>query len=100
MFDRLEKVGLRSKAGQAKVLGTIISVGGAILLSLYHGPAAFGESSIHWKFAEHTRDINASNHVNFLLGPLVLILSSVSFAVWINIQVRPPQKNIFIGTLH
>ncbi|KAL3515905.1 hypothetical protein ACH5RR_022807 [Cinchona calisaya] len=85
----LESGGLRSKAGQAKVLGTVICVGGAILLSFYHGPAiGIGQSSIHWKLADHSRDKNVSNHVNFILGPFLLIASSVSWAIWLIIQAR------------
>ncbi|KAL3538320.1 hypothetical protein ACH5RR_001686 [Cinchona calisaya] len=86
----LESAGLRSKAGQAKVLGTIVCVGGAILLSFYHGPVVgIGQSRIHWKVADNSRDHNnASNHVNFMLGPFLLIASSVSWAIWLIIQAR------------
>nr|XP_009794852.1 PREDICTED: WAT1-related protein At1g09380-like isoform X2 [Nicotiana sylvestris] len=69
----LEKVGFRSKAGQAKACGTIICVGGAMLLSLYHGPIVIGQSGIHWKFAENTEEKNSTGHVNLILGPLLLI---------------------------
>ena len=77
-----------SKAGQAKVLGTVVCVGVAILLSFYHGPVVgVGQSRIHWKFADNLRNKTVSNHVNFVLGPFMLIASSVSWAVWLIIQV-------------
>lgn len=91
IYDRLEKVGLKSMAGQAKIFGTIICVGGAILLSFYHGQIVdIGESRIHWKYAEKTRTKGAIGHVNLVLGPLLVILSSVSWAVWFIIQVSKP----------
>lgn len=92
---RLESVGMKSKGGVGKVLGTIICVGGAILLSFYHGPVVgISESSIHWKLAENSiknrngSNSNNNNHlINFMLGPFLLIASSVSWAVWLIIQV-------------
>ncbi|KAI3445455.1 hypothetical protein Pfo_002120 [Paulownia fortunei] len=89
----LEKLGLKSKAGQAKVLGTIICVGGALLLSFYHGSIMnIGESSVHWKYAEKTGTKSSINHVNLILGPFLLIVSAVSWAVWLIIQTRVSQK--------
>ncbi|OIT35156.1 PREDICTED: WAT1-related protein At1g09380-like [Nicotiana attenuata] len=88
----LEKVGFRSKAGQAKVYGTIICVGGAMLLSLYHGPIIIGQSGIHWKFAENTEKKNSTGHVNLILGPLLLIVSTISYSLWIIFQARVSEK--------
>ncbi|GFP80377.1 wat1-related protein at1g09380 [Phtheirospermum japonicum] len=90
----MEKLGLKSKAGQAKIVGTILCVGGAILLSFYHGPIVnIGESSIHWKYAEKTGTKNGSiNHVNLILGPFLLIVSAISWAAWLIIQTKVSQK--------
>jgi drug/metabolite transporter (DMT)-like permease len=38
-FLRLEKVNMRSLGGQAKVVGTVICVSGAMIMTLYKGPA-------------------------------------------------------------
>lgn len=85
---RLEKLGLRSIAGQAKLIGTIVCVGGAMLLSLYRGPVVIGQFGFHWKYAESRtdKDVN-STHTNFLLGPFILIISSITYALWLIIQV-------------
>ncbi|XP_073274213.1 WAT1-related protein At1g09380 [Primulina huaijiensis] len=84
----LEKLVLKSKAGQAKVWGTIICVGGALLLSFYHGQVVnIGQSGIHWKYAEKTGTKNSIDHVNSS-GPLLLVASAVSWAVWLIIQTR------------
>ncbi|KAL0384734.1 UNVERIFIED_CONTAM: WAT1-related protein [Sesamum radiatum] len=90
---RLEKLGVKSKAGQAKILGTILCVGGALLLSFYHGSVVnIGDSSIHWSYAQKTGTNNSINHVNLILGPFLLIVSAVSWAVWLIIQTRVSQK--------
>ncbi|KAL0364878.1 UNVERIFIED_CONTAM: WAT1-related protein [Sesamum angustifolium] len=90
---RLEKLGMKSKAGQAKILGTILCVGGALLLSFYHGSVVnIGESSIHWNYAQKTGTNNSLNHVNLILGPFLLIVSAVSWAVWLIIQTRVSQR--------
>ncbi|XP_073132619.1 WAT1-related protein At1g09380-like [Henckelia pumila] len=85
----LEKLGVRSKAGQAKIWGTIICVGGALLLSFYHGKVVnIGESGIHWKYAEKiTTTNNSIDHLNSS-GPLLLVASALSWAVWLIIQTR------------
>ncbi|KAK4377126.1 hypothetical protein RND71_003422 [Anisodus tanguticus] len=91
-MSRLEKLGLRSIAGQAKLIGTIVCVGGAMLLSLYRGPVVIGQLGFQWKYAESSdKDIN-SGHTNFLLGPFILIISSVTYALWLIIQARVNEK--------
>lgn len=89
----LEKLGLRSIAGQAKLIGTIVCVGGAMLLSLYRGPVVIGQFGFHWKYAESRtdKDVN-STHTNFLLGPFILIISSITYALWLIIQARVNEK--------
>ncbi|XP_059310751.1 WAT1-related protein At1g09380-like [Lycium ferocissimum] len=88
----VEKLGLRSIAGQAKFLGTIICVGGAMLLSLYHGKVVIGQLGYHWKYAESTgKDVNSA-HSNFFLGPFLLILSSLTYAIWLIIQAKVNKK--------
>ncbi|MCE0480665.1 hypothetical protein HAX54_037701 [Datura stramonium] len=88
----VEKLGLKSIAGQAKFWGTIACVGGAMLLSLYHGKVVIGQLGFHWKYAENTgKDVNSS-HSNFFLGPFLLIMSSLTYAIWLIIQGRVSEK--------
>ncbi|XP_071719516.1 WAT1-related protein At1g09380-like [Rutidosis leptorrhynchoides] len=82
-----ESAKLKTMAGQAKLIGTFIGVGGAMLLSLYHGPKIpIGESRIH---IHTSANDNANDHdqVN-LIGPLLVIVSSVTWAIWFIIQAR------------
>lgn len=89
IFGRLERVGLGTKAGQAKMLGTILCVGGAMLLSFYHGSIVpIDQPNIHWKYAQDmTENKSSTNHGNFMLGPFLLIVSAVSWGVWSILQV-------------
>ncbi|KAM7481827.1 hypothetical protein LguiB_006410 [Lonicera macranthoides] len=95
---RLESVGIKSRVGQAKLMGTLVCVGGAMLLSFYHGPELYiGESRIHWKYAETVGNINStssqgSHGSNFMLGPFLIIASSVSWAIWFILQARMGQE--------
>ncbi|KAG8389921.1 hypothetical protein BUALT_Bualt01G0029200 [Buddleja alternifolia] len=84
---RSEKLGLKSKAGQAKVLGTMICTFGAFILSFYHGPIVnIGESSLHWKYAEKMGTNTSINHVNLIFGPFLLFVGVVSWSVYLIIQ--------------
>ncbi|GMI99160.1 hypothetical protein HRI_003585300 [Hibiscus trionum] len=42
---RMEKVALRSTISQAKIMGTIVSISGALVVVLYKGPKLFSSSS-------------------------------------------------------
>ncbi|XP_042009675.1 WAT1-related protein At1g09380 [Salvia splendens] len=84
---RLENIGVKTKSGLAKIAGTVLCVGGALFLSFYSGPVVpIGQSIIHWKFAE--RSVPSNTHPSLILGPFLLILSAVSWAVYLIIQAK------------
>lgn len=88
MFSRQEFVGIKTRAGQAKVLGTALCVGGAMLLSFYNGEMIpIPNSGIHWGYANRMSKQNASTNSNLVLGSILLMASTVSWAAWIVIQV-------------
>ncbi|KAF7847479.1 hypothetical protein BT93_L2915 [Corymbia citriodora subsp. variegata] len=87
LIFRQESLGIKSKAGQAKVIGTLVCVGGAMLISFYHGPyIGIGNSRIHWTYADKMTDKYPANKSNFLLGPFLLFSSNAAWALWFIIQ--------------
>ncbi|XVE63154.1 hypothetical protein DITRI_Ditri06bG0177600 [Diplodiscus trichospermus] len=90
---RQEDVGIKNASGQAKVLGTLMCVGGAMLLPFYHGhTVGIGESSIHWKYADKLTSKSSNNGSSFFLGPFLVMASTVSWALWLIIQGRTSKK--------
>ncbi|KAF5454213.1 hypothetical protein F2P56_023895, partial [Juglans regia] len=91
-----EYVGIMTKPGQAKVMGTILCVGGALLLSFYHGHTInIVESSIHWTYAENMETKSSGSSTsqgNFILGPFFLISSSLCWAMWFILQARMSER--------
>ncbi|KAK6915703.1 EamA domain [Dillenia turbinata] len=92
-----ETIGLNKKQGQAKVLGTTLCVGGAMLLSFYHGRTiGIGEPSIHLHSSGQTSTTsnsnNSHNNGNMFLGPSLLLASCVAWAGWLIIQARLSEK--------
>nr|VDD59256.1 unnamed protein product [Brassica oleracea] len=87
---RQEAVGIRKVSGQAKVIGTVVCVAGAMLLSFYHGHTiGIGESKIHWTYAQNiTTHGSDSAGSNFFLGPFLIMAAAVSCAGWFIIQTK------------
>ncbi|KAK7379163.1 hypothetical protein VNO80_04616 [Phaseolus coccineus] len=90
---RQENLGIKKRSGLAKVSGTILCVSGALLLSFYHGKAiGLGQSSIHWRYAEKMEGTAPSGSGNMFIGPLLLIGSTLIWALWFVIQTDISKK--------
>ncbi|XP_049350966.1 WAT1-related protein At1g09380-like [Solanum verrucosum] len=97
VFFGLEKIGVTSKGGQAKVMGTMLCICGAMLLSLYHGKVLIGQLNIHWKYSHHHTsenivDSNNNSHGNFFLGPFLVIISAIVYSLWLIIQPKVNER--------
>jgi hypothetical protein len=82
-FLRLEQVNIRSLGGRAKVIGTVISVGGAMIMALYKG--------LFLKFLSpgvegHLMTSN-SKPKNLVLGSILVFGSIVTWSASIVFQV-------------
>ncbi|XP_051223259.1 WAT1-related protein At3g30340-like isoform X1 [Lolium perenne] len=84
---RLETVDVRSKSGVAKIAGTLVSVGGATLLSLYKGAALTHTTS---SAQEHIT--TSSSKGRWMLGSALLLLNCITFAFWMLLQGKLTKK--------
>ncbi|GAY46702.1 hypothetical protein CUMW_099090 [Citrus unshiu] len=78
VFFRMEKVAIRSRSSQAKILGTVVSIAGAFIVSLYKGPPLLGFSSP----SNSNIQLPVSEYSNWALGGLLLTVTCFSSATW------------------
>lgn len=84
MSNRMESVRLGTSAGKAKVIGTLLGVGGALVFVFYKG------SQIHlWSTHMHlvTQPHDATAHRVSLLGAFLVFGSNFSYSLWLLFQV-------------
>ncbi|XP_027177741.1 WAT1-related protein At1g68170-like [Coffea eugenioides] len=85
LIFRLEKLDVRNSAGKAKVLGTVLGSGGAMILTFVKGK----KIKI---LSQHVDIIPLHNHAsvpsNNVVGSLLALLSCLSFAIWLVIQTK------------
>ncbi|KAG9455355.1 hypothetical protein H6P81_008259 [Aristolochia fimbriata] len=82
---RLETVNLRSTGGRAKILGIVVSVGGAMLLTLYKGVALINPNSTSKKNAA----VGAGKvPKNWTIGTMALVGACLSGSSWYLIQAK------------
>lgn len=92
---RTAKFDWKSSGSQARLLGTLISVAGAISLTLYRGPTIRNHTSPSLAFPAAAEAVAAplrllvfsSPHENWVLGCLLFAASSFTLAIWNIVQV-------------
>ncbi|CAA7055311.1 unnamed protein product [Microthlaspi erraticum] len=77
VFFRMEQVILRSSATQAKIIGTIVSISGALVIVLYKGPKLIVASSFTSSFES-----------SWIIGGLLLATQYLLLSVWYILQAR------------
>ncbi|KAG6701312.1 hypothetical protein I3842_08G159000, partial [Carya illinoinensis] len=90
----LERLALGTTAGKAKVLGTLIGLGGAMLLTFYKGPEIniwlTNVNLLRHDNSQHQsrgHDSTTLEPENRLLGCILALGSCLSYATWLIIQV-------------
>ncbi|KAK7363207.1 hypothetical protein VNO77_05339 [Canavalia gladiata] len=87
-----EKLNLGAADGKAKVIGTILGVGGAMILTFVKGiEINIGSAKINLMHPHQNQNGNVASHVDFsnkLLGVLCAIGSCCSFSLWYIVQVK------------
>ncbi|KAL4354602.1 hypothetical protein GQ457_06G033830 [Hibiscus cannabinus] len=78
---RMEKVELRRAASQAKIIGTITSISGALLITFYKGPVVFPSSP--WRSSSSVlqleRPLESSQYSNWIIGG---ILEAIAYLLY------------------
>ncbi|KAI3847756.1 hypothetical protein MKW92_016464 [Papaver armeniacum] len=86
---KMEIIDIKRLWGQAKVFGTVLCIGGAMLISFYKGNLInIGKSGLHWRYAEQMADKNSGGDSSSFVGPLFVALSCVTSACWFIIQAK------------
>ena len=84
-FCRLETVNIRRQCGQAKVLGTIVTVGGAMLMTLVKGPML----NLPWINENgHQESTSATNKQDVIKGALMMLAGFFCWSGFVILQVR------------
>lgn len=92
--NRMEKVDLKKVRCQAKVVGTLVTVAGAMLMTIYKGPIV----EMAWTKHVHPHQANApvamdSTDKDWFKGSIFLIIATLAWASLFILQV----KSQFIG---
>ncbi|KAK6941554.1 EamA domain [Dillenia turbinata] len=86
---RLETVNIKSNSGRAKVLGTLVCVSGAMLLTLYKGTPLFNSSTSQFTTASsnHTLELSAARRTDRrTIGSIALVAATFFWSSWFLLQ--------------
>lgn len=83
---RIEQIHLTRKDGIAKVLGTLISVGGASVITLYKGPIVYRPNSASDQPQSQMLLLGDTKEKNWTLGCICLIGHCLFWSSWIVLQ--------------
>ncbi|KAL1824612.1 hypothetical protein DCAR_0312692 [Daucus carota subsp. sativus] len=86
---RMESVALRSSSSQAKVLGAIVSISGAFLVTLYKGPRIIPTPSLSsLSVPQLLSSSNSNPNSNWVLGGLFLTTEYILVPMWYIVQAQ------------
>lgn len=85
----MERLNLRTAAGKAKIVGTLIGIGGAMVLTFVKGVhIEFGSFHLNLLHPPNGTHAHATTGAHTLLGSLCALASGISYALWLIIQVH------------
>ncbi|XP_057442705.1 WAT1-related protein At4g08290-like [Lotus japonicus] len=85
---RLERMKLKELGCQAKVFGTVVSLGGAFLMALYKGPVV-GSSASH---VAQSQNVSNSSGDQWLIGACFLLIGCAGFSAFYILQAITLRK--------
>ena len=83
-YHRMESVALGRTSSQAKLLGTILSIGGAFIVTLYKGPPLIISSNSSIKLHQH---LHSTKNSNWIVGGIFLTAEYILVPLWYILQV-------------
>lgn len=86
IINRMEKLELRNSSTQAKIIGTVALVSGAIVMVLYKGPIILSPPSTQMS-SQFLRLTPPTNSNNWVLGGFLLVVSTFLNALTFILQV-------------
>lgn len=84
---RMEKLVIRSARSQAKILGTIVSISGALVVVLYEGPAVIRSSSSSLSSNNMRQPLTSPSISDWTVGGLFLTADYILLSIWYIVQV-------------
>lgn len=82
--DRMEKLELRRSSSKAKIIGTIVSISGAFVVTLYKGQPVILNPSLSMPPSQPL----ASPQSNWIVGGLFLTTEYILVPMWYIVQVN------------
>ncbi|MED6137127.1 hypothetical protein PIB30_062059 [Stylosanthes scabra] len=79
----LESVNIKCKSGRAKIVGTLVCIGGALLLTLYKGKPLFNNHSSYSAASSSTR---TSSGRRWSIGVVALMFGTLFWSSWYILQ--------------
>ncbi|XP_028792328.1 WAT1-related protein At1g25270-like [Neltuma alba] len=95
LFFGLEKLNWKAAAGKAKIIGTLIGISGAMLLTLYKGariPTPSFHVTVLRPLTSHVASSHSSSGGNTLLGALAAVGGISSFSMWLIVQSKMSKR--------
>ncbi|XVE83918.1 hypothetical protein DITRI_Ditri16bG0126900 [Diplodiscus trichospermus] len=86
----MEKVALRSSSTQAKIIGTIVSISGALVVVFYKGPKVFSSST--WTSSSSSILLQwlleSLPESNWVIGGVLITVACLLYSFWYIIQTQ------------
>ncbi|KAK0575565.1 hypothetical protein LWI29_002819 [Acer saccharum] len=85
LIFRLERLNIKKIHSQAKVIGTLVTFGGALLMTMYKGPVINLIGSSRSSHHESSSD-SSDNHEHWVAGTLLILVGCVAWSCFYVVQ--------------
>jgi len=96
LLFRMERVNIKELRSQAKIVGTIVCVGGAMVMTLYKGPTVpmlwSAHRQSHQTASSGTSAASDIDNKNWIMGSLLIIASTLSWSSLFILQAAVLKK--------